>query len=531
MRLQLALAPSLLVLLAAGAAEAKTVNVTDVSTLTAAIAAAAAGDEIVLAAGTYHFTSSPTCSAAGTPASPVVVRAATPLTAKIEFDTLEGFRVTGPSWRFEGLDVHGVCGDDTNCEHAFHVTGKATGFVLRSNRIVDFNAQLKVNADTSGPGGAIAQPNGGLVEGNEVFDTHSRQTSNPVTKLNIDAVDDWVVRANVLYDGHKNGGDGVSYQSFNKGGGKNGVYERNLVICTKNETSGGTRIGLSFGGGGTGAQFCAPAFNAGTPCDVEQTNGTMRNNIIVNCSDVGIYLNKSKDTKLLYNTLIGTNGIDFRFGTTSGEADGNVLSSVLRIRDGATMTKKANLENVLEATFTAMYMAPLAGDLRKKGDLSALLGKVAARADVTDDYCARARSGSYDLGALQASLGDCTTTTPPAGTGGPDGGSGPGGSDAGVDSGASGSGGNGGDASTTTPSSDAPGEAGDSSGCACTAAPERGGAGSLAVLIGLAFAYGLRRARARRPSVERRTYDAILAGLPSDQMVVVWGEDDNTFKP
>lgn len=28
-----------------------------------------------------------------------------------------------------------------------------------------------------------------------------------------------------------------------------------------------------------------------------------------------------------------------------------------------------------------------------------------------------------------------------------------------------------------------------------------------------------------------RTYDAILAGLPSDQMVVVWGEDDNTFKP
>jgi hypothetical protein len=28
-----------------------------------------------------------------------------------------------------------------------------------------------------------------------------------------------------------------------------------------------------------------------------------------------------------------------------------------------------------------------------------------------------------------------------------------------------------------------------------------------------------------------RTYDAILAGLPSDQMVVVWGEDDNTFMP
>ena len=498
MRLHRALALSLLVLLVAGRAEAKTVNVTDVPSLTAAIAAAAAGDEIVLAAGTYHLTSSPSCSAAGTPSAPIVVRAATPLTAKIELDALEGFHVTGPSWHFEGLDVHGVCADDSSCEHAFHVTGKATGFVLRSNRIVDFNAQLKVNADASGVSGAFVQPNGGLVEGNEVFDTHSRATSNPVTKLNIDAVDDWVVRANVLYDGHKFGGDGVSYQSFMKGGGKNGVYERNLVMCTKNETSGGTRIGLSFGGGGTGPQYCAPAFNAGTPCDIEQANGTMRNNIIVNCSDVGIYLNKAKDTKLLYNTLIATNGVDFRFSTTSGEADGNVLASVLRIRDGATMTKKTNLESVLDTTFTAMYMAPLVGDLRKKGDLSAILAKATARPDVTDDYCARARSGAYDLGALQASLGDCTTTTPHSSTVVPDGGAGPGGSDGGAGGGLGHDGGFGGDASATTSSGGAAtDDAGDSSGCACTTAPEPSGAGSLAALVALAVAYAARRAGRR----------------------------------
>lgn len=493
-------ASSLVVVLAARGAEAKTVNVTDVSSLTAAIVAAAAGDEIVLAAGTYHFASSPTCSAAGTPAAPIVVRAATPLTAKIEFDALEGFHVTGPSWHFEGLDVHGVCAVDSNCEHAFHVTGKATGFVLRSNRIVDFNAQLKVNADTVGVAGAYVQPNGGLVEGNEVFDTHSRATSNPVTKLNIDTVDDWIVRANVIHDGHKNGGDNVSYQSFMKGGGKNGVYERNLVICTRDETSGGTRIGLSFGGGGTAAQFCAPAFDAGTPCDIEQTNGTMRNNIIVNCSDVGIYLNRAKDTKLLYNTLVATNGVDFRFATTSGEADGNVLASVLRIRDGATMTKKTNLESVQDADFAAWYQAPLIGDLRKKGDLSAIVGKAVARADVTDDYCARARAGAYDLGALQASLGDCTTTTPPVGAGAPDGGTGPGGSDAGADAGAPGSSNDGG-ASTTRPGDGAgaaPGDPGASSGCACTAAPGRSGTGSLAALIGLVLAYRIRRRATNR---------------------------------
>ena len=495
MRIRRAIAPSLLVLLAAGPAGARTVNVTDVPSLTSAIAAAAAGDEIVLAPGTYHFTSSPTCSAAGTPAAPVVVRAATPLAAKIEFDALEGFHVTGPSWRFEGLDVHGVCADDSNCEHAFHVTGKATGFVLRGSRIVDFNAQLKVNADTVGTAGAYVQPNGGLVEGNEVFDTHSRQTANPVTKLNIDTVDGWVVRANTIYDAHKNGGDNVSYQSFMKGGGKNGVYERNLVMCTRNETSGGTRIGLSFGGGGTAPQFCAPAFNAGTPCDVEQTNGTMRNNIIVQCSDVGIYLNRSKDTKVLFNTLIATTGVDFRFATTSGEANGNVLASALRIRDGATMTKTTNLENVLDTDFAGWYQAPLLGDLRKKGDLSALLAKAVARADLSDDYCARARSGTYDLGALQASLGDCTTTSPPLGTTAPDGGvgPGPGAGDAGAGSGGPGSSG---DSGTATPGvGAAPGDASDSSGCACTTAPQRGGAASFGALFALALAYVIRRQR------------------------------------
>jgi parallel beta-helix repeat protein len=409
-------------LLVSGVASAKTVAVTDVATLTAAIAAAAPGDEIVMADGTYHFTSSPVCSAAGTAAQPIRVHAAHPLAAKVEFDAVEGFHVTGPYWRFEGLDVHGVCAVDSNCEHAFHVTGAAKGFVLSGNRLVDFNAQLKVNADLVGQ--SYVMPNGGLVEGNVVFDTHSRATSNPVTKLNIDTVDDWVVRANFIHDGHKNGGDGVSYQSFIKGGGKNGLYERNLVICTLDETSGGTRIGLSFGGGGTGAQFCAPAFNAAVPCSVEHTGGTMRNNIIVNCSDVGIYLNQSKDTHLLSNTLVATNGVDFRFANSSGEADGNLLASVIRTRDGAAFTAKTNLLNATQPTFDGWFLDAMHGDLRKKGDQSALIGKATLRADVPDDYCARARTGTGDMGALQVSLGDCSTTMPPLGGGAPDAGGG-----------------------------------------------------------------------------------------------------------
>lgn len=467
----------------AGAASAKTVNVTSAAELTAALSAAAAGDEIVLAVGTYHLAASPVCSASGTKATPIVVRSATPLAARVDFDALEGFHVTGAYWRFEGLDVHGVCANDTDCEHAFHVTGPAVGFVMRGNRVVDFNAQLKVNADK--PGGAWLQPNGGLVEGNEIFDTHARATSNPVTKLNIDGVDDWIVRANVIHDGHKNGGDNTSYQSFMKGGGKNGLYERNLVICAKDDTTGGTRIGLSFGGGGTAPQFCAPAFDANVPCVPEMTGSTIRNNVIVNCSDVAIYLNQSKDTHVLFNTMIATSGVDFRFAATSGEADGNVLESNLRTRDGAAMTLKTNLAALAASDFAGFYVAPLAGDLRKKGDLSRLLGKAMARADVTDDYCARARSGTYDLGALQASLGDCDTTRPPLG-GSP-----------GIDAGA-------GDASVPSADASIAGDAssdastngaapdGASSGCGCRAARSTSGN---ALAVALAFLAALARRR------------------------------------
>ena len=403
---------------------AKDVPVKTVAELTSAIGAAAPGDVIILADGTYKMTGV-SCTANGTPAAPITVKAATRLAAHIELDALEGFKVSGASWHFEGLDIKGTCAVDDNCEHAFHVTGGATGFVMRNNRVFDFNAQLKVNASPDGTGKYVI-PHGGLIEGNELADSRARNTGNPVTKLNIDTGDDWIVRANYIHDHHKGGGDNISYGAFMKSGGNNGVMERNLVICTRNDTTGGTRIGLSFGGGGTGAQYCAPAFDASKPCDPEHTNGTMRNNIIVACSDVVIYLNKSKNTHILSNTLIATSGVDFRFASTGGEARGNLLESAIRDRDGATHTDADNLSGLMTADFTAMYLDPLKGDLRKKGDLAKLLQKAPILATVADDYCARKRiDPKYDLGALESTLGDCTTFPPPIGPGTTPGDSGP----------------------------------------------------------------------------------------------------------
>ncbi len=236
--------------------------VSNTAGLIAAIGGAQPGDEIVLANGTYELSGNHgvNCSNAGTPAAPIVVRAAHPLGAHIVSTAVEAFAVSAPNWRFEGLDIRGACADDSDCEHAFHVTGRATGFQMLRNRVADFNAQLKVNAD-----GDHNQPDGGLVEGNEFLDTHPRHTSGPVTPVNIDIAADWVVRGNVIRDFHKVGGNEVSYGAYAKGGARRPLFERNLVLCADLDMTGGTRIGLSLGGGGMDPALCAPKYDAASP--------------------------------------------------------------------------------------------------------------------------------------------------------------------------------------------------------------------------------------------------------------------------
>lgn len=394
--------------LPASSALAGVVPVSDEAGLEAAIAAAKPGDVIELADGVYA-SNGISCNANGTAAEPIVVRAANPLGAKIHFDALEGFKVGGDHWHFEDLEVTGVCADDNDCEHAFHVGG-AVGFVMRGVTAVDFNAQLKVNAAMSGGGWKL--PNGGLVEGCDLHDTHPRMTSNPTTKLNIDSGDDWVVRGNYIHDFEKGQGDTVSYGTFLKCGGERGIIEKNLVVCAKDFT-GGARIGLSLGGGGCAPQFCQPAFDAGTPC-VEHHDGIVRNNIVANCSDVGLYVNASANSRILYNTLVGTSGLDFRFPATTGVAIGNVLAGKVRNRDGSTGMFSENVQDVTQAEFDGWYKAPLTGDLRLGVTAPPFVGMGTTLADVADDYCSRARPAPNDLGALESSLGDCDTTTPPA---------------------------------------------------------------------------------------------------------------------
>jgi parallel beta-helix repeat protein len=511
-----ALAVSGLITFTAAEGFAKQVPVSTPTELYAAIAAATAGDEIILAPGTYAFSSGVppvssqhiTCAAAGTPAAPIIVRSATPLAAKLEFDLVDGFNVTGPNWHFEGLDIRGTCADDSNCEHAFHVVGQATGFVARNNHLHDFNAEVKVNAAPSADGTTHDLPDGGLLEGNEIWNSHPRNTGNPVNSLNIDNGSSWIVRANFVHDFTKAGGNGISFGIFNKGGAKSPIFERNLVICSLDDASAATRIGLSFGGGGQSPDTCAPAFDASVPCDLEIQDGIMRNNVVVNCSDVGIYINKGKNTRLLHNTLIGTSGIDFRFANSTGEAHGNVLDGGIHPRDGGTFTGDDNLISTL-AELQGFYTDPLHGDLTKKGDLAALLEKGTASPLLPDDYCARPRGATPDWGALESSLGDCDTFPPVLSGSGAGGGAATG---TGVGSGGTatsgGNTGSGGGSGASAGGAGGQGANGDTvpgkGGCGCHIGEANGeGGGALAALAVAALGCAA-RSRQRRAGARRR---------------------------
>ncbi len=404
------------VALASPRARAGEVPVADVVGLVSAIQAAQAGDTIVLAPGTYEVHQNKiACEAAGTADAPIVVRAAELGTVTIRFDAVEGFHVRGPHWEFANLDIEGICATDSDCEHAFHVTGAAEHTWLHHNRMHGFNAMIKGNGEPIGPGDSFVWPDDVVIEYNELYNPAPRDTSNPVTPIDIVGGQRWVLRGNFIHDHAKGGGDNISYAAFLKGHSKDGLIERNLVVCELLH-SGQVRLGLSLGGGGTGPDsICEDG-----ACKPEHERGILRNNLIVNCpADVGIYVNAGADTKIVNNTLFNTTGIDMRFMQTTGLVANNLMDGKIRDRDGGSSMKMNNLSEVALADFGAWFADAGAFDFTLK-DGAALVDLGLAIPEVTNDYCGNDRDdGKHDIGAIEYDGDGCVGGVPvEAGSGG-----------------------------------------------------------------------------------------------------------------
>jgi hypothetical protein len=180
-------------------------------------------------------------------------------------------------------------------------------------------------------------PDYGLVAHNTFFNTAPRKTRNPVTPFDLMHANDWQVSDNFIFDIQKSVGDKVSYAAFFKGGSERGIFERNLVICAANLPDSYTAIGLSLGGGGSAKRSRRNQNSA------EHVGGVIRNNIIMHCSnDVGIYVNKSRDSLISHNILHNTLGIDIRYPESNAKVNHNIISGRIKVRDNATLIQRNN---------------------------------------------------------------------------------------------------------------------------------------------------------------------------------------------
>jgi hypothetical protein len=350
------------------AAGAREIMVSDADDARRALADAHAGDVITFLPGRYRFTGKGLAArGAGRADAPIVVRAISPGSVKLEFDMVEGFLVDAPYWRFENLAIEGVCGDDNDCEHAFHIVGGAMHFAAVNNTISNFNAHFKINGNDG------RFPDGGLIESNTLSNSRGRRTGNPVTPIDLVAASGWTVRHNIISDFVKEQGDQVSYGGFFKGAGMKNLFESNLVWCEhKLQGRAGQRVGLSLGGGGTGKPYCRDQ-----RCIAEQERGEVRANLIVACSDVGIYLNNAAASIVNDNTLLDTAGIDVRFAGTSADVDGNLVDGAIRSRNGAVLREGDNRTAPVAYAYVgihpqrALLRDPLAADFTWSGAVPA----------------------------------------------------------------------------------------------------------------------------------------------------------------
>lgn len=380
------------------------VDVASMKEIIHAIGNAQPGDIITIQPGSYNFERPYLpVQVAGTPSQPIYLRAQRFGSVELNFDSLEGFLVMAPYWVFENLRIRGSCLQHSDCEHAFHVVGNARAFTLRNSELVNFNAAIKVNLQHALD--EYHYPDNGLIEYNSFFNETPRKTGNPVTLINIDAADHWVVRGNFIADFAKAGADRISYAGFMKGNGRGGIFERNLVICEGQlPADEGIRVGLSFGGGGTAAKFCKEH-----NCEREFTSGIMRNNIIINCSrDVGIYLNRAANSEIYHNLLYNNLGVDVRFDTSTANLTNNIISGRIRDRDNGRSTTAGNyiFKNCLGESrqgceLSRAYHNPDRADFRLKNLDNSLWQEASEAPLIEEDFCGQPLPQVINAGPIQ----------------------------------------------------------------------------------------------------------------------------------
>ena len=263
------------------------------------------GDVITVAPGSYVLPGL-RMTARGDARHKIVLRAAKLGTVELRSTAVEFIKISAPDWVVENFDIGGTCSDDSECEHAFHIVGRADDTVIRHNRIHDYNAHIKGNGENG------RFPNDVTIENNWLFDMRPRVTDNPIAPVDVVGGANWVVRGNLIADFAKEldhppmRTDDWSYGMFLKGNSERGMIAGNIVGCMIAAPPTPSIRGIALGGSGTGPGLC----DKGGDCTTEHRQGTIWGNVVLNCpAEPGIFVFQAQDTLIDGNIVVGTKGI------------------------------------------------------------------------------------------------------------------------------------------------------------------------------------------------------------------------------
>ena len=366
----------------AASAGARDITVDNAKDIKAAMAAAQPGDTIAIKPGEYDVGDGLSCANSGTKDSPITLRAAGDkdyAKLKVTGRADVGFRVRGKFWVLRGLHI---MGNPAATEDLIQVEGNLGASDLH---MVDCKIsgckEFLVKASRTRESG----PNNVVIEHCEWFDCGG-------TAIDLPTGDNWVIRGNYVHDYGK--GSGTHYGMFYKGGGKNGLFEGNLVDG-KNKAA----IGISFGGGLTGHQWMPLVAGSADKVVPEATGGICRNNIVINTTDCAYHSNNASDCKF-YNNLAYHCGAGFQM-QASYPPDCTLINNVL----SGAIKKPGKAENNLTKVDPAWFVAPDKQDFRlTDAGKAALAGKGSVLADNPTDFFGQPRkAGSpLDLGPVNA---------------------------------------------------------------------------------------------------------------------------------
>lgn len=356
----------------AGSADARTTVVRTAPELERAVEAAAPGDAIALAPGTYRLSSRLTFGPgqSGSRARPVVVRPLRPdrmpvvnaAGAEEAFYFPDSHDIEVRGLRITGGAYHGVKIDGPS--HRIRIVGNVIAGNTRARR--DTGSQFSaIKGGGACPGGRCARDV--LISRNRIFETDRRFRGTNIQGVDCNGCLRWRVLGNRIHDirGARLAGTCVQFKSGSAG-----------TVIARNRIWSCGLVGINVGG------FGDPGI-AGRP--VEHVGGHVRNNVIFRIADAGISVIDARGVRVDHNTLWG-NGVapDVRVSARDVRFRNNILDRPLNRRDGTRARAQANL--VLPAPRArSLFVGATRGDFHLRASARRAIDRGVRLATVSSD--------------------------------------------------------------------------------------------------------------------------------------------------